>query len=272
MYTKSIRIRRVATTATQLLTIHRGVSTLKKDQTQKQYLLSKSESIVPAIRSYNYYSQRMLLTSPVGFSFRLKNYNARSEFILKRNFANKCELKSFQEHQIVPDVLDKAPTDLVAVTYGELEVKEGCILTPTQVQNKPQLEWKADAKAFYTLCMNDPDAPSRKEPKLREWLHWLVVNIPGCNVDKGETLAPYLGSGPPKDTGLHRYIFLVYKQPSKLCFDEKQLTDKSPEGRDGFKIACFAEKYKLGTPIAGNFYQAEYDDYVPKFYAKLGVA
>lgn len=46
--------------------------------------------------------------------------------------------------------------------------------------------------------MTDPDAPSRKEPKFREWHHWLVVNIPGNDVKKGETLSEYVGSGPPK--------------------------------------------------------------------------
>lgn len=54
----------------------------------------------------------------------------------------------------------------------------------------------------------DPDAPSRADPKWGEWRHWLVVNIPGCDVSKGEALSVYIGSGPPQGTGLHRYIFL----------------------------------------------------------------
>ena len=52
---------------------------------------------------------------------------------------------------------------------------------------------------FYIFL--DPDAPSRKEPKFREWHHWLVVNIPGQDVSKGETLSEYVGSGPPEGTG-----------------------------------------------------------------------
>lgn len=47
----------------------------------------------------------------------------------------------------------------------------------------------------------DPDAPSRKDPKFREWHHWLVGNIPGFNVSQGEVLSEYVGSGPPKDSG-----------------------------------------------------------------------
>lgn len=69
----------------------------------------------------------------------------------------------------------------------------------------------------------DPDAPSRAEPQFREWHHWLVGNILGGNISSGEVLSAYVGSGPPPDTGLHRYVFLVYKQPGKLSFDEPRL-------------------------------------------------
>lgn len=65
----------------------------------------------------------------------------------------------------------------------------------------PSVKWAADPSSFYTLCMTDPDAPSRQDPKFREWHHWLVGNIPGANVDQGETLSAYVGSGPPEGTG-----------------------------------------------------------------------
>ena len=47
----------------------------------------------------------------------------------------------------------------------------------------------------------DPDAPSRKDPKFREWHHWLVANIPGNDIQSGEVLSEYVGSGPPKGSG-----------------------------------------------------------------------
>lgn len=95
-----------------------------------------------------------------------------------------------------------------------MTVNLGNELTPTQVKDEPTLKWDANANEFYTLLMVDPDAPSRANATFREVRHWAVVNIPGDSVDKGDIIAEYRGSGPPKDTGLHRYIFLVYKQPN----------------------------------------------------------
>lgn len=98
----------------------------------------------------------------------------------------------------------------------------------------------------------------------------MVGNIPGGNIDAGETLSAYVGAGPPQGTGLHRYVFLIYKQNEKLNFDEPRLTNTSGENRGGFSISKFAQKYKLGNPVAGNFYQAQWDDYVPILYKQLG--
>jgi hypothetical protein len=178
--------------------------------------------------------------------------------------------QALQTHEVIPDVVDKVPAGVLNVTYpNNLAVEIGKVLTPTQVKDQPAIQWDAETNAFYTLCMTDPDAPSRQNPKFREWHHWLVGNIPGSDISKGDTLSQYVGSGPPQGTGLHRYVFLLYKQPSKLTFDEKRLTNRSGDNRGKFSIKNFAAKYNLGNPIAGNMYQAEYDDYVPILYKQL---
>lgn len=158
------------------------------------------------------------------------------------------------------------------ITYDNgIQADKGVELTPTQVKNQPKIEWQAEAGTYYTLIMTDPDAPSRKEPTVREWHHWLVGNIPGDNLSKGEVLSEYVGSGPPKDSGFHRYTFLLYKQPKKLEFDEKHITKTQAAGREKFSTKNFAKKYNLGAPLAGNFYQAQYDDYVVELYKQLGL-
>ncbi|XP_064465707.1 protein D2-like [Ornithodoros turicata] len=174
-----------------------------------------------------------------------------------------------EAEQVVPDVLDCVPPHVLQVAYEAVEVDQGNVLTPTQVQFPPKVKYPTEGDHLYTLCMTDPDAPSRTTPKYREWHHWLVVNIPGTNITDGETLSEYVGAGPPKGTGLHRYVLAVYKQPNKLNCDERRLTNRSGDHRGNFKIRDFAKKYHLGEPIAANFFQAEWDDYVPKLYEQL---
>lgn len=139
--------------------------------------------------------------------------------------ANANLSESFKKHEIVPDVIEIAPQETLQVLYpGELSVDEGNELTPTQVKEKPTLNWTSKDDEFYTLIMTDPYAPSRKEPVSREWHHWLVVNIPGGHVDMGQVLSDYVGSGPPQGTGLHRYVFLLYKQNGKITPTETVLS------------------------------------------------
>ncbi|KAH8288308.1 hypothetical protein KR054_000668, partial [Drosophila jambulina] len=159
---------------------------------------------------------------------------------------------------------------LLQVTYGGgLIVNMGGELTPKEVKGQPKVEWDADSNDLYTLVLTDPDAPSRKDPKYREWHHWLVVNIPGKQVEKGEVLTDYVGACPPEDTGLHRYVFLVFKQPKMLNCNEPRIPKTSGDRRSNFSTAKFSTKYQLGNPIAGNFFLAQWDDYVPKVYKQL---
>lgn len=87
--------------------------------------------------------------------------------------------------------------------------------------------WPAEKGAFYSLVKTDPDVPARDNPSLREIRHWTVVNIPGSAVEKGDEVIEYFGSGPPKGSGLHRYVFLVYKQPrGKIKYKEARISNK----------------------------------------------
>ncbi|XP_021195595.3 protein D3 [Helicoverpa armigera] len=178
--------------------------------------------------------------------------------------------QSFFHNDIVPDVLSVSPTGYMTVVYPDgVEVKEGNVLTPSQVKDIPTVSWDITLGRMYTVVMIDPDAPSRLEPTDREYLHWLMVNVPGDNLKYADTIAEYVGAGPPQDTGLHRYVFLVYQQPFRAVFNETVLSNRSSANRTSFSVSDFAEKYHLGDPVAGNFFQAEYDDYVPVLQEQL---
>ena len=72
------------------------------------------------------------------------------------------------------------------------------------------------------FCLNtklDPDAPSRANPSSREFLHWLVTNIPGCDIAKGDQFAEYIGSDAPKDTGkTDKYVDTKYIISNAMLF------------------------------------------------------
>ncbi|KAB0797455.1 hypothetical protein PPYR_08449 [Photinus pyralis] len=180
-------------------------------------------------------------------------------FVTVRSCRSSGELSNrMNELGVIPDVIDKKPTNYLTVTYANnVKVNEGNELTPPQAKSAPELEWNTDPDKLYLLAMVDPDAPSRNNPKFREWQHWIVGNIPGCDVKKGDVISEYIGPKPPQGTGLHRYVLLVYQQPHEITFDEPKLSNAGGTGRGKFSIKKFAAKYNLGEPIAGNFYQAK---------------
>uniref|UniRef100_A0A8C6VRL9 Phosphatidylethanolamine-binding protein 1 n=1 Tax=Naja naja TaxID=35670 RepID=A0A8C6VRL9_NAJNA len=151
----------------------------------------------------------------------------------------------------LPEVEDK-PVRPLRVRYGSVEIEElGQVLTPTQVKNRPTLiEWEnCNPEKFYTLALTDPDAPSRKTPKFREWHHFLVTNMRGNDISSGNVLSDYVGSGPPKGTGLHLHVWLEPILSNRWGQAQLQNID--------------LQEIQAGYPVAGTCYQAEWDDSCP---------
>lgn len=182
-----------------------------------------------------------------------------------------ASLDNLTKEAVVPDVIDSKPSTSLQVEWASgVSAQQGNELKPTQVKEQPKIKLDGLTKAdkLYLLAMVDPDAPSRKEPKLREIAHFMIANIPGSELSKGDTIFEYIGSGAPQGTGLHRYIFLLYEQPNKITGLSK--TPKtSRQGRMNFSMRKFAKDHQLSGPIAANFFQAQYDDYVPLLHAQL---
>lgn len=51
-------------------------------------------------------------------------------------------------------------------------------------------------------------------------------NIPNGDVSKGELIVPYLQPFPPRGTGYHRHVFVLYKQDQNLNFDELKVQQR----------------------------------------------
>lgn len=129
---------------------------------------------------------------------------------------------------------------------------------------QPYVYWPVKCKCrgsdLYTLIMFDPDVTSRENPDVGAVRHWIVGNIEGNNIDTGDVIVEYIGSLPGKGTGLHRYIFLLFKQSKHIRFNETYVPLINTSNRYHFSIRDFIKKYELGEPVSGNFYEAEYDD------------
>lgn len=171
-------------------------------------------------------------------------------------------------HGVVPEVIHEKPPHEIKVTFHQgFSLKPGEKLTPSQVAHSPvQVSYPAHEKGYYLLALIDPDSPNRTKPVDREYLHYLVGNIPGVAVSRGVELMPYRAPLPEKGTGMHRYVFIVFQQPEGVINfeDELSLSKKSnDEGRRKFNTMQFAQKYGLGQAIAVTFFRMEWDEHYP---------
>ncbi|OMO76632.1 Phosphatidylethanolamine-binding protein PEBP [Corchorus capsularis] len=160
--------------------------------------------------------------------------------------------------RVIGDVLDMftpAAATVFTAHYGSKQVTNGCDIKPSAASDKPHAQILGppdNSTGLYTLVMVDPDAPSPSEPRLREWLHWIVVDIPhGHDATKGRELVPYMGPCPP--TGIHRYILALFKQGRAAEAGGIQL----PNGRANFNTRQFAAQNGLGLPVAALYFNSQ---------------
>ncbi|KAK7791190.1 hypothetical protein R5R35_005393 [Gryllus longicercus] len=166
----------------------------------------------------------------------------------------------------VPEVLPALPGAALDVSFGDLAVDFGTDVSPTDAQRAPALAWDAQDAALYTVAITNPDIPTIEQHIYGELVHWLVGNVAGNDVSAGDPVWEYLSPGPPKETGTHRYVVLVLKQPGRLTFDgEPRNNATTLDDRFHFSLQKFAEKHGLELPpVAGNFFQSTWDPTVDK--------
>uniref|UniRef100_A0A7N0U6K0 Flowering locus T n=1 Tax=Kalanchoe fedtschenkoi TaxID=63787 RepID=A0A7N0U6K0_KALFE len=154
--------------------------------------------------------------------------------------------------RVIGDVLEPFTKSIsLRVTYNKArEVSNGCELKPSQVVNQPRVDVGGyDFRNFYTLVMVDPDAPSPSDPNLREYLHWLVTDIPATTgANFGQEIVCY--ESPRPTAGIHRFLFVLFKQLGRQ-------TVYAPGWRQNFNTRDFAELYNLGLPVAAVYFNCQ---------------
>ncbi|KAL4069186.1 phosphatidylethanolamine-binding protein [Scleroderma citrinum] len=181
---------------------------------------------------------------------------------------------------IIPEVVPSlfSPEALLVISWPTgKEATLGNTLTALDTVHEPSIAFTpmitqaSYDEVSYTLVMTDPDAPSRKDPKLAQWRHWVVTGIkapPPTNVDTGDLsarftqppISPYYVPSPPPGSGPHHYyglfsVLLLYREPAVGVTVAPNAPERknSPKDRGKWNAATFAEEYGLKL-VAANFF------------------
>lgn len=153
---------------------------------------------------------------------------------------------------VIGDVLDMfTPSIKMIVVYNSnVQVNNGFELMPSTITAPPRVEViGGDMRTFYTLIMTDPDAPSPSDPTDREYLHWIVTDMPGTTSNSfGREIVTY--EIPSPVIGIHRYVFSLFQQKGRQ-------TVLPPPSRPHFNTRQFAQQNGLGLPVAAVYFNAQ---------------
>lgn len=158
---------------------------------------------------------------------------------------------SLTRGHIIGDVLDPFTSSVsLSVLYDGRPVFDGMEFRASAVSVKPRVEIGGDDfRVAYTLVMVDPDAPNPSNPSLREYLHWMVTDIPASTDDSfGRELIPY--ESPSPTMGIHRLVLVLYQQLGRG-------TVFAPQVRQNFNLRNFARRFNLGKPVAATYFNCQ---------------
>ncbi|CAO2193315.1 unnamed protein product [Urochloa humidicola] len=152
--------------------------------------------------------------------------------------------------RVIGEVVDLfVPSISMTVAYGPKDISNGCLFKPSATVAPPLVRISGRRNDLYTLIMTDPDAPSPSDPTMREYLHWIVTNIPGgTDASKGEEVVEYMGPRPP--VGIHRYVLVLFEQKTRV-------NAEAPGERANFNTRAFAAAHELGLPTAVVYFNAQ---------------
>lgn len=185
------------------------------------------------------------------------------------------QMQSVAEHYgIYWDLFHEAtfvPWVILHVEYSTeeetvLPVHRGNVVTPSEAFYAPGVTFEAEEGSLWTLLLTNPDGHLRDNES--EYLHWLVGNIPGNVVESGDQLCHYFPPFPAKGTGYHRFIFILFKQDTKIDFnDECRPSPCHSLKMRTFHTFDFYKKYQdFMTPAGLAFFQSRWDESVTQVF------
>lgn len=88
----------------------------------------------------------------------------------------------------------------------------------------------------------------------------------------GQTIVPYFRAFPPKGTGYHRHVFVLYKQEKEIDLGQFKVSESDSLEKRTFSTLDFYRQFQDDiTPAGMCFFQSDYDKSVQKvFHETLG--
>ena len=133
----------------------------------------------------------------------------------------------------------------------------------------------AVADCLYTIVGLDPDAPSRRKPSSRSFIHHLLVNVPpSASASATDVHAPgtthveYYPPCPPQSSGQHRYVFFLYRQTSAVDVSrlpEYGLMQRRRHGLAGIERTLAGAGAGEVRLVAVNWFESEWGLWVNEY-------
>jgi hypothetical protein len=127
-----------------------------------------------------------------------------------------------------------------------VEIGDNQFISLDLTRNAPDVHYEADPESYYTLIMYDISAPYPEDAHNSPFLHYLVNNIPGNQVEKGHQEIAYLAPNPPRDSDIHTYVVEIYKQEGR----NRPTTRRQ---RNNFQLYDYTNQNRLTPVYSFNF-------------------
>ncbi|KAJ7203360.1 phosphatidylethanolamine-binding protein [Mycena pura] len=176
-------------------------------------------------------------------------------------------LGAFQPRAVLTLILPSGPVQLGAeVPLSETVGPPGIAIAAAPMDDDITAEGLVRNEMRYTLVMFDPDAPSAAQPTSSQFRHWVITGL----VPAADPTAPavqtvsaanaYRPPGPPKGSGIHRYTFVLFREPPNFSLpDGASELDPSIEARRRWDAAEFGRRNGLHM-VGAAFYLVRGDD------------
>lgn len=141
-------------------------------------------------------------------------------------------------------------------------VSDAPIVSFTPAANLSSSTYTSDDR--FTLALVDADIVGTDESANPQTRHWLVNSVGldvgatggwAVNYTSATNITQYTGPGPAAGSGPHRYVFLLYAQPSSFQAPFNLSTADTPLGT--FFINSYVSESGLGDLVAANYMQVE---------------